>query len=98
MGRFVHCNVQYLYFYFLMLLFIKHCNDFDLCEPSIGQYNSYSYSYVNCMPLEGGTQQVNLFVNIWIYSNNLDNSNKYVEGFFDVLLSLVITRQVSKLT
>jgi hypothetical protein len=41
---------------------------------------------------------VNLFVNIWINSNNLDNSNKYVEGFFDVLFSLVITRQVSKLT
>jgi hypothetical protein len=34
-----------------MLLFMKHCNDFDPCGPSIGQYNSYSY--VNCMPLEG---------------------------------------------
>ena len=53
MGSFVHCNVQYLYFYFLMLLFMNHCNDLDPCGPSIGQYNSYSYSYVNCMPLEG---------------------------------------------
>ena len=26
MGRFVHCNVQYFYFYFLM----NHCNDFAL--------------------------------------------------------------------
>ena len=34
MGRFVHCNVQYLYFYFLM----NHCNDFAPCGPSIGQY------------------------------------------------------------
>ena len=34
MGRFVHCNVQYLYFYLLM----NHCNDFAPCGPSIGQY------------------------------------------------------------
>ena len=33
MGRFVHCNVQYFYFYFLM----NHCNDFAPCGPSIGQ-------------------------------------------------------------
>ena len=34
MGRFVHCYVQYLLFYFL----INHCNDFAPCGPSIGQY------------------------------------------------------------
>ena len=34
MGSFVHCNVQYFYFYFLM----NHSNDFAPCEPSIGQY------------------------------------------------------------
>ena len=45
MGSSVHCNVLYLYFYFLMLLFMNHCNDFAPCGPSIGQYNSYSYSY-----------------------------------------------------
>jgi hypothetical protein len=38
MGSFVHCNVQYLYFYFLMLLFMNNCNDFAPCGPSIGQY------------------------------------------------------------
>ena len=43
MGSFVHCNVQYLFFNFLMLLFMNHCNDFAPCGPSIGQYNSYSY-------------------------------------------------------
>ena len=35
MGSFVHCNLQYLYF--LMLLFMNHCNDFAPCGPSIGQ-------------------------------------------------------------
>jgi len=30
-----------------MLLFMNHCNDFAPCEPSIGQYNSYSYSYTH---------------------------------------------------
>ena len=29
-----------------MLLFMNHCNDFAPCGPSIGQYNSYSYSYI----------------------------------------------------
>ena len=41
MGSFVHCNVQYFYFYFLM----NHCNDFAPCGLSIGQYFFYSYSY-----------------------------------------------------
>ena len=45
MGSFVHCNVQYLFFNFLMLLFMNHCNDFASCGPSIEQYDSYSYSY-----------------------------------------------------
>jgi hypothetical protein len=27
-----------------MLLFMNHCNDFAPCGPSIGQYNSYSYT------------------------------------------------------
>ena len=27
-----------------MLLFMNHSNDFVPCGPSIGQYNSYSYS------------------------------------------------------
>jgi hypothetical protein len=45
MGSFVHCNVQYLYFNFLMLLFMNHCNDFAPCGFSIVQYNSYSYRY-----------------------------------------------------
>ena len=43
MDSFVHCNVQYLYFVFLMLMFMNHCNDFAPCGPSIGQSNSYSY-------------------------------------------------------
>ena len=30
-----------------MLLFMNHCNDFAPCGPSIGQYNSYSYSYMH---------------------------------------------------
>jgi hypothetical protein len=45
MGSFFHCNVQYLFFNFLLLLFMNHCNDFAPCGPSIGQYNYYSYSY-----------------------------------------------------
>jgi hypothetical protein len=28
----------FIYFYFLMLLFMNHCNDFAPCGPSIGQY------------------------------------------------------------
>ena len=40
MGSFVHCNVQYLYFYFLMLLFMNHCNDFAPCGPSIRLYKN----------------------------------------------------------
>jgi hypothetical protein len=34
-------------FIFLMLLFMNHCNDFAPCGPSIGQYNSYSYTCTN---------------------------------------------------
>ena len=34
MGSFVH-NIYI--FYFLMLLFMNHCNDFAPCGPSIGQ-------------------------------------------------------------
>ena len=39
MGRFVHCNVQYLYFYFVMTL--------PLVGPLLdNKKNSYSYSYI----------------------------------------------------
>ena len=43
MGSFVHCNVQYLYFYFLIVLFMNHCNDFAPCGPSIGQYKFFFF-------------------------------------------------------
>ena len=38
MGSFVH-NIYI--FYFLMLLFMNHCNDFAPCGPSIGQYKFF---------------------------------------------------------
>ena len=45
MGRFVHCNVQYFYFYFLM----NHCNDFAPCGAlywTIKNSEKHSYSYI----------------------------------------------------
>ena len=41
MGSFVHCNIQYFYFYFLM----KHCNDCPLWALYWTIKLSYSYSY-----------------------------------------------------
>ena len=37
--------IYFIYYFFLMSLFVNHCNDFAPCGPSIGQYNSYPYTF-----------------------------------------------------